>query len=292
MTAVADRPSLFKSVARSVLPRPARNWLRSPVESLHYVYDEGLFSLGVVRQLEIRPGWRLSAHPGAFRMAFWAQVHDSEQVGEFDRFVSTCRTDMVLFDIGAHFGLFSLAALHYAPSAFCVAVEPSRLAARMLRLHATLNYPERRLLIRRAAAGASVGTARMVDAGIQSRGYFITAEGYRRAGDVTLVPAVTVDALAAEYGVSPTHLKIDVEGDEAGVLAGATRALRAHGARRPIVFLELHNEIIRARGDMPGRALDILTACGYRIEAPSGAPLSVHDAVRPAVTRLVALPRE
>src|SRR2546425_1192451 len=188
MTAVADRPSLLKSVARSVLPRPARNWLRSPVESLH--------------------------------------------------------------------------------------------------------YPERRLLIRRAAAGASVGTARMVDAGIQSRGYFITAEGYRRTGDVTLVPAVTVDALAAEYGVSPTHLKIDVEGDEAGVLAGATRALRAHGARRPIVFLELHNEIIRARGDMPGRALDILTACGYRIEAPSGAPLSVHDAVRPAVTRLVALPRE
>jgi FkbM family methyltransferase len=292
MTLVAERPSRFKTFARSVLPRPARNWLRSPVESAHYVYDEGLFCLGMVRRHEIRPGWRLTAHPGAFRMAFWAQVHDPEQVSEFDRFVSACRPDMVFFDVGAHFGLFCLAALHYGPSALCVAIEPSEFAGRMLRLHATLNYPERRLLIRRAAAGRSLGTARMVDVGIQARGYFITADDSRPAGDVTLVPSVTVDALAAEYGMEPTHLKIDVEGDEASVLAGAAATLTAAGGRRPTVFLELHNDILRSRGAAPAQILTTLIAWGYRLEAPSGAPLTPDTAVRPALTRLVASPRE
>ena len=291
MTPVAEQSSLLKSFARSALPRPARNWLRSPVESAHYVYDEGLFQLGVVRQHEIRPGWRLTAHPGAFRMAFWAQVHDAEQVAEFDRFVAACRPDMVFFDVGAHFGLFCLAALHYAPSSFCVAIEPSEFAARMLRLHATLNYPERRLLIRRAAAGRTVGTTPIVDVGIQARGYFINAGGSRPARDITLVPTVTIDALAAEYRVTPTHLKIDVVGDEASVLAGARATLTA-GGRRPTVFLELHNDILRARGEAPGRVLQELGAWGYRLEAPSGAPLTADAAVGPRVTRLVALPSE
>ena len=195
MTPVAEQSSLLKSFARSALPRPARNWLRNPIESAHDVYDEGLFQLGVVRQHEIRPGWRLTAQPGAFRRALWAQVHDAEPMAEFDRFVAACRPDMVFFDVGAHFGLFSLAALHYAPSSFCVAIEPSEFAARMLRLHATLNYPERRLLIRRTAAG-------------------------------------------------------------------------------------------------PGRVLQELGAWGYRLEAPSGAPLTADAAVGPRVTRLVAVPSE
>src|SRR5438105_5499181 len=214
MSLATERSSRLKSFARRVLPRPARNWLRSPVDSVHYMYDEGLFCLGVLRQHEIRPGWRLSAHPGAFRMAFWAQVHDAEQAAEFDRFVAACRPDMVFFDVGAHFGLFSLAALHYGPSSLCIAIEPSAFAARMLRLHRTPNYPERRLLIRPAAAGRAVGTARMVDVGIQARGYFVNAGDARPPGDVTLVPSVTIDALAADYQVTPTHLKIDVEGDE------------------------------------------------------------------------------
>jgi len=289
MSLATERSSRLKSFARRVLPRPARNWLRSPVDSVHYMYDEGLFCLGVRRQHEIRPGWRLSAHPGAFRMAFWAQVHDAEQAAEFDRFVAACRPDMVFFDVGAHFGLFSLAALHYGPSSLCIAIEPSAFAARMLRLHATLNYPERRLLIRPAAAGRAVGTARMVDVGIQARGYFVNAGDARPPGDVTLVPSVTIDALAADYQVTPTHLKIDVEGDEESVLAGARRTLTA-GGRRPTVFLELHNDIIRARGEAPARVLETLGTCGYRLEAPDGAPLTIDGAVRPAVTRLVALP--
>src|SRR5207237_3763460 len=124
-----------------------------------------------------------------------------------------------------------------------------------------------------------------------ARGYFVNAGDARPPGDVTLVPSVTIDALAAEYRVTPTHLKIDVEGDEESVLAGARWTLTA-GGRRPTVFLELHNDIIRARGGAPGRVLQELGAWGYRLEAPSGAPLTADAAVGPRVTRLVALPSE
>ena len=92
-----------------------------------------------------------------------------------------------------------------------------------------------------------------------------------------------------EYGVTPTHLKIDVEGDEGSVLDGARQTLTA-GGRRPTVFLELHNGIIRARGEAPACVLETFGTWGYRLEAPGGAPLTADAAVRPAVTRLVALP--
>jgi hypothetical protein len=230
------------------------------------IYDEGLFCLGVVRQHEIRPGWRLTTHPGALRTTFGSQIRDPARVSEFERFVSTCGPGMVFFDVGARFGLFCLAALHYAPSAFCVAVEPSLFAARMLRLHGTMNYPHGRLLIRRAAAG------RMV------------------VGDP--IRSVTVDALSSEYGLTPTHLKIDVEGDEASVLAGAADCLKGVRGRRPLVFLELHNDVISSRGGKPADVLNTLVSFGYRLETVRGERLSVEGAVWPTLTRLVAVPRD
>jgi len=96
----------------------------------------------------------------------------------------------------------------------------------------------------------------MVDVGIQARGYFVKADGSRPARDVTLVPTVTIDALALTYGATADDLKIDVEGEEASVLAGARPTLTASG-RRPTVFLELHNDILRARGGA-GRVLQTL----------------------------------
>ena len=77
--------------------------------------------------------------------------------------------------------------------------------------------------------------------------------------------------------------------DEGSVLAGARQTLTA-GGRRPTVFLELHNDIIRARGEAPACVLEMLGTWGYRLEAPGGARLTADAAVRPAVTRLVALP--
>jgi len=98
----------------------------------------------------------------------------------------------VLFDVGAHFGLFSLAALHYGPSSLCVAIGAVGVRSQMLRLHATLIIRERRLVIRRAAPGAPSAPRH---GGRRHSGTRLLRQGGRLATgrDVTLVPPGDVE---------------------------------------------------------------------------------------------------
>ena len=57
-------------------------------------------------------------------------------------------------------------------------------------------------------------------------------------------------------------IKVDVEGHEAAVLRGAKRTL-TRGA--PLLFLDLHKEMIRSEGDDPSRVLDNLSEMRYEM---------------------------
>src|SRR6516162_11506830 len=104
--------NLLTRSARLLIPRKVRNWLRSPARSARWMWNEMQFRIGFTKCSEIRRGWILANHPSALSFAYLAQHDDPEQVREFDGFINHCSSGMVLFDIGAHFGLFSLAALH------------------------------------------------------------------------------------------------------------------------------------------------------------------------------------
>ena len=82
---------------------------------------------------------------------------------------------MVLFDLGAHFGLFSLAALHYGGiGSRAVAVDPSPAAMRMMRVEARLNnIADGRWRLVQAAVTNQVGVQQMVAAGVHSAGYYV-----------------------------------------------------------------------------------------------------------------------
>ena len=105
--------SVLKHSVQILMPRRMRNWVRSPTRATRWVWNEALFGIGIRHRSEMRPGWFLVSHPSAYRFAYFAQQNDPDQVSEFDGFIDKCRPGMVLFDLGAHFGLFSLAALHY-----------------------------------------------------------------------------------------------------------------------------------------------------------------------------------
>lgn len=263
--------STLRGLARAILPRSARNWLRSPRVSLNWVWNELLHWAGRNRVEEIRPGWRLLCHPGAYPWAYRAQVDDPEQRLELDTFIRACRPEMVLFDLGAHFGLFALAALHYGGAdARAVAVEPSGFACRMLRIQARLNGVTGRLTIIEAAVAERSGLREMVPAGVIAAGYFSAATAAYGPRERKEVRAVTVDDLAEQLGVWPTHMKIDVEGAEAETLRGARATLAREPS--PELFVELHNAILRSCGGDPGQALDLLDAAGYRTYHLDGRP--------------------
>jgi FkbM family methyltransferase len=274
-------------LARACLPRPVRNWLRAPGKTLAWAADELRYAVGAVRPVEMRPGWTVRCHPAAYRFSYHAQLADLDQVAEFDAFIAHCRPGMVFLDVGAHFGLFSLAALHFGGGdARALAVDPSPTACRMTRLQARLNGHGGRLPVLQAAVSDRPGTQYMVTEGVATGGYYsCRGHGYP-ASERTLTLAVSLDELVRVSGAVPTHVKIDVEGHEAAVLRGGRRLLS--GGAAPLLFLELHNRMVREEGGDPSGTLELLKGFGYDSYTIDGSPLTEAKALGPPVVRILA----
>jgi FkbM family methyltransferase len=271
----------LKSAIRATVPRSLRNWLRSPSKSLEWLSDYVRFYFGSTKVLRLSAEWSVICHPGAYHVAHEAQVADPEQSEEFRSFISSCHSGMLLFDIGAHFGMFSLAAAHFQGRA--VAVDPSPTAIRMIAIQARLNNCSSRIHSVLAAVSESNGVIRLLSSGVFSHGY-LRVVGGRPVRELTPVPALTIDHMVRHYG-TPTHLKIDVEGHEAAVLRGG-RATLAHSS--PLIFIELHNQMVGLDGGDPNAALDELAALGYSTYALNGEPIERRAILQKAIIRVAA----
>ncbi len=241
---------------RSIVPRNARNWLRSPRKSMEWLWDSVSFSIGATKELALLPDWRVICHPRVYKVFSLSQLTDPDQSEEFRNFVRYCDASMCLFDIGASYGAFSLVAAHFGGTA--IAVEPSPIATRFIRVECQLNGFGEKIRVVEACAGEMIGEVEMLSSGVFSDGYFRMAPGRLRS-ELTKTRAVTIDQLADQFG-PPTHIKIDVEGYEAAVLRGAKRTITNLS---PLLFLELHNEMIRTDGGDPARVLDDLREMKY-----------------------------
>jgi FkbM family methyltransferase len=270
-----------KTLIRRAVPRPLRNWLRSPSKSAEWMWDTARFSLGVTTTLKISPDVSLAMHPHAYKVACKAQIAEPEESAEFQNFLSYCNGKMFLFDIGAHYGLFSLAAAHFGGKA--VAVDPSAMAIRMIARQITLNHAGDKIRTLQAAVSDTSGELQMLSSGVFSEGYFKLAAG-RSASELTKIRAVTIDEMASEFAV-PTHIKIDVEGHEAAALRGGREIFTRH---KPILFLELHNQMVAADGGDPNAALDELQRLGYAPFSYTGDLLDRPAIFSKPITRLVA----
>jgi FkbM family methyltransferase len=270
-----------KQLVRYSIPRPIRNWLRSPARSFEWIADNALFSLGVTKRLRLSHNVNVILHPHAFKIGQRGQIADPEQRAEFDNFIRQCDSQMFLFDIGAHYGLFSLAAAQLGAKA--VAVEPSSSAIRVMIRQIALNDLTDKIRPVQAAASDMPGLLRVLDSGVFSDGYmkFVRERPIR---ELTEVPAVSIDKIAAEYGV-PTHIKIDVEGHEAAVLRGGRDTLTRFS---PKLFLELHSHMITTDGLDPRAALDELDGLGYETFALDGSPIDRTRILEKPLMRITA----
>lgn len=213
------------------------------------------FSLGMTKPLPLTGDWSLVCHPYAYR-AGRSLILDPAQSEEFLAFLSHCHSQMLLFDVGAHFGFFSLAAARYGGTS--IALDPSPMATHMIAIQARLNECLRKIHVLCVAASDKNGIIEMLGAGTFSYGFFRAVKGQTRR-DITRVSAITIDEMTRRFGV-PTHIKIDVEGHEGEVIRGARTTLNTCS---PLVFLELHNDLIRSEGGDPDSVVSELLGAGY-----------------------------
>ncbi len=192
---------------------------------------------------------------------------------------------MVVFDVGAHVGFFSVIAANLVGShGQVVCFEPLEENCRLIKRNAELNgFPH--ISIRCEALGDSDGKARFVTSSVAAWGRLahISDHVANQTGEVA-VDVRRLDGLLAERLVQPPDfIKLDVEGAETAVLAGAADVLAHH---TPVLLIELHGT--------NREVADILERHGYRtIVLGSGtgirsAPWDAHVVALPALLQSAA----
>ncbi|MEW5930234.1 MAG: FkbM family methyltransferase [Gemmatimonadota bacterium] len=171
-------------------------------------------------------------------------TYEPEQTRLFREHV---RPGDTVLDIGAHVGYYSLLSSVLAGDGGTVwAFEPNPRNCAFLRRHVEIN---RRGNVRVTEAAVS-------DAAGRARFDFGRGSGTGRlSGDGAIeVETVRLDDFVRERGISPTAVKVDVEGAEVQVLDGARATLAEH---RPVIFLSTHGaEVHRA-------SMQLLRELGY-----------------------------
>jgi FkbM family methyltransferase len=183
------------------------------------------------------------------------------------------RPGHTVWDVGANVGLFSFAAAAAAgPAGNLLAVEPDTTLAGLLRRSAAAEHMHAPVQVLPAAVSEEVSVARFHIARRNRATSHLDGYGTAMAGGVrftNLVPTVTLDWLAARFP-APDVLKIDVEGAELAVLAGATQLL---GHVRTIICEVAARNAAAVSG--------LLTARGYALydgDRPSGERVPVSMA--------------
>jgi len=176
------------------------------------------------------------------------------------------RPGMVIWDIGANAGFHTLAFARLAgPGGRVVAFEPLAENVQNLLQHVRLNRLTNTRVVQAALAARSGWTSFAI-AELNSMGRLTDQD------TSYLVPVTSIDEfLAREPGARPDVLKIDVEGAEAAVLAGAAGLLSRFA---PQILLAVHG------AKQSRQCREILLAHGYMLSNLDGSapgPVSPHN---------------
>lgn len=157
-------------------------------------------------------------------------------------------------DVGANIGLYSLLAATLFDPGDVVAFEPTPDLVAIARRIAQAN--DVAIDVRPCAVSSAAGRAALHLASVSDVSNSLV-EGFKASETSVEVDTVRLDDVAADWSDVPTVMKIDVEGHEADVLAGAHATIRD---RRPVIFVEVLNRM----GDRLARGINgQLDGLGY-----------------------------
>jgi FkbM family methyltransferase len=196
------------------------------------------------------------------------------EAGPVDQLRRFVPEDGFVIDVGANIGFFTMRFARWVgPAGTVVAIEPEAENFRELVRRVNASGLSRQVKTIAAVADAASGEAHLV----------INPDhpGDHRLGDEGLpVAAVTIDAISE--GRTPALIKIDVQGAEAQVLAGAERTLqRVH----PVLFIEIDPQGLARFGSSVSQIFERLGRFGYvpHVLEKEGPPRRLPEAERDAL---------
>lgn len=184
---------------------------------------------------------------------------ETVEVESYRAFADEIRPGDVVYDIGAHFGTYSIiAARKGGPTTRVIAYEPCDLTRRYLERHLRWNAVEGQVTIRPLCCGRTTGEASLYARPDRPEG----TNGLLPYEDFveTTVAVTTLDREVEELRLPPALIKIDVEGAELDVLLGAVSALSIY---RPRLLISLHPQRLAQIGLDCDTVLAWLSAHGY-----------------------------
>ena len=181
------------------------------------------FPGGVLLRLDLRE---------SLQRDFLFGLYDRRELALMRRFLEP-GGDMV--DVGAHVGMYAVSAAHALKGRGRVlAFEPNPAARRQLEANVALNGCAN-VLVSAAAVAGEAGEALLHVPETDDPSFSSLGSGRFAEGEPVRVRTTTLDAEVEARGLSPAFVKVDVEGAELGVLAGAKRTL----ALRPVLLVEV-----------------------------------------------------
>jgi len=201
---------------------------------------------------------------------------------EFAFMGSFLKPGMVMLDVGANDGFFTVfAARRVGESGRVYAFEPSAREFARLQANLALNRLENVQPVAKAVAEANgTGELRICEYGHEGQntlGGF--AHAVKQAG-TQLVEICSLDAYFQREGLPRLDfMKIDVEGAEYKVLAGARRLLSEH---KPVILMELLDGALRHQGSSAEAVIDLLRGMGFMVYdfAPATGKLVKSDSTQ------------
>jgi FkbM family methyltransferase len=231
-------------LARTLRIRILRKLLRALMRALRvsttvrqHIPVEGTFEIRIREQ---RLKYHSSFADGLGRILCWSgpSAFEPETLPLFLDRMEACRC---FLDVGANTGFYSMAAAAANPTADIHAFEPSPSVFAALKTNIAANRLEDSVVCRRLALSDFEGDVCFHVPNETLASGSLDTRGVRGIpGHVETVPCRTLDAYVAEHELFHVDLlKLDVEGFEDRVIAGARALLSEH---RPAVICECHHD--------------------------------------------------
>lgn len=171
----------------------------------------------------------------------WRGAHEPDVQALVAKFL---KPGWIAYDVGSYVGFFALGmARALGPEGRVFAFEPDPENAARIREHVAKNrLPAQIQVVEAAVWHTTEETTISYRRGLRARSQGgVEANGLKpvlASGEHILVPSISLDEFMARGNPAPQLMKIDVEGGEIAVLAGAERLLSVH---KPLIICEVHH---------------------------------------------------